>query len=58
MKKHVSILTLALFAAFSAPAFATFNTAPGAKQYRSDQVVAKKGGGKKAKASKTKSAKA
>jgi hypothetical protein len=57
MKKHVSILTLALFAAFSAPAFATFSTAPGAKQYQSDQVVAKKGGGKKSKSSKAKTAK-
>jgi hypothetical protein len=48
MKKHVSILALALAAAFTAPAFATLqSTASGAKQDQTDQVLAKKGGGKK-----------
>lgn len=50
MKKSVSILAIALAAAFTAPAFAaSFDTAAGAKKPQAQQVAAKKKrGGKKA----------
>jgi hypothetical protein len=58
MKKQTAILAVAMAAAFAAPAFATLNTAPGAKQSQSDQVSAKAGKKKPGKAKTPKAPKA